>query len=141
MDDSHPLQKRHLAVQNACNTLNTRLNQVRQTMSNPTWQELVNQCYNLGVDLSAKVSTVSALESTISHSNYFFRGGFHPHHRPAGLSTSRTAWWPTRLRSTCSLARSRSSKQIFCSTAVKGLFCVSRLLTSTHICIQLESAN
>ena len=43
------------AVQDACDTLNASINQVRQTMSNPTWQELVNQCYNLGVSLSAKV--------------------------------------------------------------------------------------
>ena len=42
-----------MAVQNACSMLNTRLTAVRQTMSNPTWQELVAQCYNLGVDLSA----------------------------------------------------------------------------------------
>jgi len=43
-----------LAVQNACETLNTRLNAVKQTMTNPTWQELVAQCYNVGVDISAK---------------------------------------------------------------------------------------
>ena len=43
------------ATLDACSILNTRLNAVRETMSNPTWAELVAQCYNLGIDLSVKV--------------------------------------------------------------------------------------
>ena len=33
-------------------------------MSNPTWQELVAQCYNTGVDLSAKACMASARTAT-----------------------------------------------------------------------------
>ena len=57
------------AVQDACTTLNARLNQVRQTMSNPTWQELVAQCYNTGVDLSAKAWVMQA-----QYCAHFFEG-------------------------------------------------------------------
>ena len=46
---------------NGCATINARLAPVRQQMGNPTWQELVAQCYNLGIDLSTKVIIYSTV--------------------------------------------------------------------------------
>ena len=36
----------------ACQTMNDRLKQVAETMDDPTWQQLIKECYNRGVDLT-----------------------------------------------------------------------------------------
>ena len=38
----------------ACKTMNARLQEVAVTMDNPTWLELIQECYKRGVDLSVK---------------------------------------------------------------------------------------
>ncbi len=38
----------------ACRNMKMRLDEVAQTMQNPTWLELVQECYKRGVDLSVK---------------------------------------------------------------------------------------
>ncbi|KAK7469512.1 hypothetical protein BaRGS_00036491, partial [Batillaria attramentaria] len=40
-----------------CQTLKARMEPVRQKMDNPTWKELVKECWNQGVDLSAHYFT------------------------------------------------------------------------------------
>ncbi|XP_046559775.1 indole-3-acetaldehyde oxidase-like [Haliotis rubra] len=46
-----------LGVVQCCQQLKTRMAPVKAKMSNPTWQQLVAQCYAQGVDLSARSST------------------------------------------------------------------------------------
>ncbi|XP_046559716.1 xanthine dehydrogenase-like [Haliotis rubra] len=46
-----------LGVVQCCQQLKTRMDPVKAKMSNPTWQQLVAQCYAQGVDLSARSST------------------------------------------------------------------------------------
>ncbi|XP_067656036.1 uncharacterized protein [Haliotis asinina] len=46
-----------LGVIQCCQKLKARMDPVRAKMSNPTWQQLVAQCYAQGVDLSARSST------------------------------------------------------------------------------------
>eukprot|EP00042_Codosiga_hollandica_P056153 m.803689 g.803689 ORF g.803689 m.803689 type:complete len:1324 (-) comp59281_c0_seq1:203-4174(-) len=48
------------AALDACSKLNARLQPVRASMGNPTWQELVAQCYNLSIDLSVKGGSAPA---------------------------------------------------------------------------------
>lgn len=46
-----------LGVQKCCEELKTRMDPVRQKMKDPTWQELVAECYQEGVDLCARYQT------------------------------------------------------------------------------------
>jgi predicted peroxiredoxin len=38
----------------ACKELKARMKEVEVTMSNPTWIELVQECYNRGVDITVR---------------------------------------------------------------------------------------
>jgi hypothetical protein len=38
----------------ACDALNEKMQVIAETMDNPTWEELVLECYAQGVDLTSK---------------------------------------------------------------------------------------
>ncbi|XP_046360646.2 indole-3-acetaldehyde oxidase-like [Haliotis rufescens] len=54
---SHTTEVNALGVVQCCQQLKTRIAPVKAKMVNPTWQQLVAQCYKQGVDLSARSST------------------------------------------------------------------------------------
>ena len=41
-------------VLNACAELKQRITPIQLVMGNPTWVELIQKCYSVGVDLSSK---------------------------------------------------------------------------------------
>ncbi|KAL5509791.1 hypothetical protein EMCRGX_G005217 [Ephydatia muelleri] len=59
-----------LGVLNACTELKHRIAPVQQVMGNPTWVQLIQKCYSVGIDLSSKQFTYQTTDFAFAYFSY-----------------------------------------------------------------------